>query len=582
MAWQTFELPKMPSPLTAAVDGIKTVATAATTALNLLKGLLEALSATAITSLSVTQIAITTAIAAIETALKSLTEDSGVYVLVVPPRSRVIMPDNVKAALAKAYDVTPTLGGLTTQALFADLTKTPQEAAILQGLFSASNGNAGFVRNVIESFTDEGDANRPVLADTDFVAGRYIVAGAPNIASLIPFTNGLSYLLAAGKAVTLTPPAVPTPQSLKAKNISATGAILLQWLYQTPRVELPTLGTFAQITEVAIIKSTSVTLMSASTPEELFGTSHLTVGMRTGDSLTEVVAVIPYTGLKPTELKYLDESQHTTGKAYYYAVSFHVRLGTPAELDTVGGTDLYFPRLSNVVKVYLSKGHGVPRSITGVPPDWYRTPRTIDLIPAMGHIVDQVSSFVIQFGDLTTGYGDLLKANIKVMTQLINGYVTLATQLTAAASTISAFGSINLGTVSTRAFSGTGGLNFIKRDIVQAFGDTSDPNRPPFDGEEFVSGVVILATTANAAALLDLVLGSVQAGITAITLALEKIDVQLAPIEAATFTTSMAVGVPTSLSTASTTTTALVGEDASYCYQTYAPSTTFNDQLKPI
>ena len=582
MAWQTFELPKMPSPLTAAVDGIKTVATAATTALNLLKGLLEALSATAITSLSVTQIAITTAIAAIEAALKSLTEDSGVYVLVVPPRSRVIMPDNVKAALAKAYDVTPTLGGLTTQALFADLTKTPQEAAILQGLFSASNGNAGFVRSVIESFTDEGDANRPVLADTDFVAGRYIVAGAPNIASLIPFTNGLSYLLAAGKAVTLTPPAVPTPQSLKAKSISATGAILLQWLYQTPRVELPTLGTFAQITEVAVIKSTSVTLMSASTPEELFGTSHLTVGMRTGDSLTEVVAVIPYTGLKPTELKYLDESQHTTGKAYYYAVSFHVRLGTPAELDTVGGTDLYFPRLSNVVKVYLSKGHGVPRSITGVPPDWYRTPRTIDLIPAMGHIVDQVSSFVIQFGDLTTGYGDLLKANIKVMTQLINGYVTLATQLTAAASTISAFGSINLGTVSTRAFSGTGGLNFIKRDIVQAFGDTSDPNRPPFDGEEFVSGVVILATTANAAALLDLVLGSVQAGITAITLALEKIDVQLAPIEAATFTTSMAVGVPTSLSTTSTTTTALVGEDASYCYQTYAPSTTFNDQLKPI
>jgi len=582
MAWKTFALPKVPGGVSSAVDGLKTVASTTSTALKLVKGLTEALSATATTSLSVSQTAIKTAVGTIESAVKALTEDTGVYVLVVPPRSKVIIPAAVKAALSPSMAVSPTTAGLNTQAMFTGETVTSQESKILRDLFSSTGGNAGFVRAVTESFDDQGDDNRPMLSDTDAVAGMYIVAGASNIASLTPFTNGMSALLAPGKPAALDPPSIPGPQNAKAKTVSG-GAVLLQWEYQSPLIELRTLDTFASVTEVAIIRSTSVKLMSASTPQDIFGTSSLSAGKKSDDELTEVLAILPYKNPTPT-ISYLDDKEHKPGSIYYYAMSFHVKLGTSTELSSGGGTDQNFPRLSNVVKVTFSKeSHGTPRSIAGVPPDWYRTPRTIDLFPAIGSLLNQVAALTTQLGATTTGYGDLLKANVKVIEQQIKSYTTLATQLTAASSAISAFSSINLGTVSSRTFSGTGGTNFIKKDLVKAFGDTSDPNRPPFDADEFVTGVVLLATTPDAVALLGKLLGSITAGAGSIAEALAKIDVEIKAIEAALFNPDMTVHAATPVPSAASAAalTSLVGEDAPYCYHSFEPSVEFDDQMNP-
>jgi hypothetical protein len=392
----------------------------------------------------------------------------------------------------------------------------------------------------------------------------------------------MSSLMSPGRPTALDAPSIPSPQNLKAKVVAGKD-VRLQWVFQQPLVELPALGCFAKVTEVAIIRSTSVKILSSSTPQELFGSSSLSSGMKTGDELTEVVAIMPYEGL---DLKstYLDTSEHKPGVAYYYTVSFHVKLGTSKELNSGGGDDLKFPRLSNVAKVYLSKeDHGTPRSIQGVPPDWYRTPRTVDLFPAIGAVLNQVASLAVQFGDTATGYGDLLKANVKVIEQQIKGYTDLATQLTAASSALSAFSSINLGTVSSRAFSGTGGTNFVKKDLVKAFGDKLDPNRPPFDHDEFVTGVVILATTPDAVALLEKILGSISGGASAIAAALEKIDVELATIEPAVFNDDMsksphaATPVPTG-----STTLPLIGEDPKYCYHSFEPDVAFDDNMNPI
>jgi hypothetical protein len=346
------------------------------------------------------------------------------------------------------------------------------------------------------------------------------------------------------------------------------------------------LGTYAKVTEIAVIRSTSVKLMSASTPQELFGSNKLSKGQKSGDGLTEVIAVQEYTGidLKST---YLDDAKHDPGAGYYYAISFHVKLGTLKELNSGGGTDIGFPRLSNVVKVYLSKeDHGTPRSITGVPPDWYRTPRVVDLFPAVGAILNQVASLAVQFGDTTAGYSELLKANAKALEQQIKGYTDLATQLTAASSAISAFSSINLGTVSSRAFAVTGGVPAIKKDLVKAFGDTSDPNRPPFDANEFVSGVVLLATTPDAIALLNNLMSSLSVAGSVITDALKKIDVQLTRIENAFFNADMSPH-GTAPTTGSGGGSGLSGAGVSglgsegYCYQSYEPHATFDDSLKP-
>jgi hypothetical protein len=236
--------------------------------------------------------------------------------------------------------------------------------------------------------------------------------------------------------------------------------------------------------------------------------------------------------------------------------------------------------------VYLSKeDHGTPRSITGTPPDWYRTPRTVDLFPALGNLLSQVSALTAQLSDTTTGYTELLKASVAALEQQIKGYTDLATRLTAASSSISAFSSIDLGTVSIRPFNGTGGTNFIKKDIIQAFGDTSDPNRPPFDADEFVAGVVVIATTPSAVALLENLLGSLSSASSVIEDALEKIDVVLDTIEDSLFNDDMSVHSATAVP-ASSTTDALTGPPqigpGSYCYHSYEPNTTFDDNLNPI
>jgi hypothetical protein len=570
MAWKSFQLPAVPSGVTTAVDGLSTILSTTGTALELVKGLATVLSSVTVTSLSASQIAINAAVASVNAAVKSLTEDAGVYVLLVPPRSKVIIPEGVKAALAPSLFVTPTPAGLNTQAMFAEETTTVQENAILRGLFSSTGGNAGFVRMVTESFDDLGDANRPQLADTDAVAGMYIVAGATNIASLFPFTNGMSSLLAPGKPTALDPPATPAPQNLKVKAVNEKAAHLT-WDFQAQLTEIPALGTFVWITEVAVIRSTSIMMLSASTPLGLFGSSGLSEGTATTDGKTKVVLVVPHTG-EAFKSQALDATTHDDGAGYYYAISYRVKMGTAQELSAGGGTDLGFLRLSNVVKVYYPKNpHGTPRSITGVPPDWYRTSRAIDLFPAVGELLNQVAGVASQLGDASTGYGDRLKANIKILEQQIQNYADLAAKLTATSSSIAAFSSINLGTASFRAFSGTGGVNFIKKDLVKAFGDTSDPSRPPFDSDEFVSGVVILATTPSAAALLSQVMEGVNSGVSLVAAALEQIDVELANIETA--------AAPASSSAALTT---LVGEQAGYCYQSYAANTEFDESMNPI
>lgn len=586
MAWKTFSLPKIPGSVDTAVNGLKSAASAASAGLSLVKGLLEALSLTATTGLSASQTAINVAVGTIQSALTSLTNDTGVYVLMVPPRSKVVMPPGVEAALSTTLFSTPTPEGLRTQALFAEEQTTSQQAKIIRDLFSATGGNSGFVRAVTESFDDEGDGNRPILSDSDAVAGMYIVAGAANIAALFPFTNGMSALLAPGQPTALDAPGIPVPRGFKAKVVSG-NSVLLKWEYQPPIVELAALGTSAKVTEVAIIRSTSVRVLSTCTTQELFGTNSLSVGLKTADGASEVIAVIPYTG-SPNECNYLDTAEHSAGYGYYYLSSFHVKLGTSLELSSGAGTDTPFTRLSNVSKVSLSKDpQGTPRSIEGIPPDWYRTSRTVDLFPAVGNLLNTVAGLTAQLGDTATGYGDLLKANVKVLDQQIKGYTDLATQLTASSAALTAYSSINLGAVSSRAFAGTGGVPFIKKDLIQAFGDTTDPNRPPFDNGEFVSGVVILATTPNAVALLEQILGSISSGVGAIAAALEKIDVELDALETATFDDSMAVKTATPVATGTsvsvpTPITSLVGEDAPYCYHSFEADPDFDDQLNPL
>lgn len=578
MGWSTFKLPVPPTAVTAAIEGIETMAEASAAAFDQARGVVEAFAALPSSQLTATQQLLAGAVTSVSAALESLTNDTGIYVLIVPPARKPVIPAGVTAVLSSQFiaDVTPEK--LNVQASFDGDAVTSTEHQILNGLFTASSGTGGFVRTVIESLDDLRDPNRPQLSDTDAVAGLYVVAGASSISAVMPFLSNVSAFFLPQQPYSLTPPEIPVPQGLSARIIAGPG-VFLRWKFQDPYVELPTYSTYAMVSEVAVIRATSVEMLGQTDVISVFGSSSLSAGVASPDGKTVVVAVIPHaTGEEVTN--FTDYTALPPGTAAYYAISYRVKLGTLDELQTGGGVDQGYTRLSNVVKVSASRrDHPVPRSTEGLPPDWYRTPRSVDLIPALGLLLNRLNSAVTQFSDSATGYAAMLRAQISALELQVAAYTELAASLTSSLASLKALAGGNLGTASVRPFSGVGGNRFLKKDLVKAFGDTSDPNMPVFGAEDFVTGVVLLATTPAAEALLSLLFGAGASASDTLASALERIDVELRAVETVAFASDL---TPTALAQAtSVLTVPQIGETSSYCYQPYNSDAVFDDSLNP-
>lgn len=553
MSWTTLQLPSAPAPVTAGLQGIATALSAAGTAASTLKTLLEAVAAVVPPSTSAAQMATAAALAALKASVSGLLNDTGVYVLLVPPRARVIMPAEAAAILG----ATPVPNG-TADALNTT-TSSAAGAALLQASRGASGGNAGFVRTVLESLDDLGDVNRPVLPATAAVSGVYLVAGAASFASLLPFTNGLSAVLAPGAPTSVDPPGLPVPQELSARLTS--DGVRLQWRLPETPVDLPTLDTTARIVEVAVIRGTSVSLLSATTATELFNTSSLSVGLEAPGGTDASPAPKVLATLDPGTAYYVDTDALDAGRAYYYVIAYRLALGAAADTAAGKGTDLGYTRFSNCVKVVTRSGSlPLPRTGTGVPPDWRRTPRTVDLFPALGGALDSLVASIDSMAATTQGYGDFLKSVVAALQLQLQLFQRKSADLQRLSASLSALSALNAGGASMRTFSGTGGTAFLRSDLVAAFSDSSDPGRPAFDNNEFVAGAVILATTPAASALLSVLFGTAASALSPVQAALSKIDAELG---------SLAVDADARLSSVAVASDVAVGEDTGFCYHSY-------------
>jgi hypothetical protein len=498
--WTSYELPKLPPGVSSAASTIKAILDTLTSLLNLLKGVLEVLSSLEIGNLSVAQLAIKAAIKTVETAIQAFMEEAGIYILFVPPRKRVVIPPVVSEVMGRigVSSMSDLVQVKVGSALTVDFPK--DNAAMTQfydEVFSGNAGNAGFVRTVIESLDDYGDANRPQLGQNDAVFGMCVVAGSSDYFQLLSFLTAFQSLFGAGRpASSMEVPGLPVPQNLRVRP--GGGGMFLEWDYQNGLSEIPSLNTSAMIKKIAIIRSKNPVLLSKTQPMEIFGGSDLTSGMKagTGDDVIEIIDVISDASGANLKHDYMDTStEFDSADSYFYTVAYGLSVGTTADLLLGKGQDIGFRRFSNVAKACVATDPASARSASGTAPDWMRTPRLPDMMPLFGKLIDRLSVYLQQFDNYTSGFGDMLKTYIKVLEQQILTYEEMAQEVTGTVNQLVSLLDVkaNVG-IYMRPIDGVGGTTFLKTDMLSAFSDTTDSQRPPFDrGDEYVGGLVLLA-----------------------------------------------------------------------------------------
>lgn len=555
MAWTAFELPKLPDGLSAASNGLNTISGAVGTLMGMLKTAVEILAALDVSGLNPAQLIIKAAVEAIQQAIKSLLEDSGVYVLLVPVRRQVVISPLVESALAAVG--LPGLPPGQISPTVAKMTAVDAGTALSSFLFnssSADGGNAGFLRTVVESIDDPGDAGRPQFGENDAVAGFYILAGAADFSKLLGLTSTLNALFATKRSgSSLDVPDLPVPQNLRVKAVPGPDGkvtALLEWDTQLPLVKVPTLGdTVVQVTEFCVIRSKTPSLLSRFTVQEVFGSGNLSVGKKigVGDDEIEVIAVEEYvgTGLRSN---YYDTSELEAGKPYYYTVGYNMSVGSAIDIAQGSAQDVGFRRLSNAAKLYYTGR--AERSGAGTAPDWIRTPSVVDLLPDVSGLIRQLLAFLEQMGGTTSGFGDMLRGYAKFLEQEIENFQGLVDAVAGQIDKLTALTSVptDVG-VYFKPFGGVGGVEYMIRDLASALSDSTDDGRPPFDsGDEFVTGIVVLAGAPTEAGLvgvktmIDTLFGGASADASPLATAVSVISTAVVEAEQQVFTDAFTPG----------------------------------------
>lgn len=479
--WQAWSVPAFPPALTAGVQAVESMTQAVTAMLDAARVSLEAFSAIQLDRVDLTQTAVKAALLALDAALKSLEGGTGIYLLLVPPRRRVVVPQVVQAALSAVGlpGVPPgkvDLGVLQLELQAASAGLDPKVKQLLTQARSATAGSAGFLRTVVESLNDRGDASRPQLLTTDAVAGNVIISGAPDYLSLLSFLAAMDSLVSPGRpAAALNAPDIPTPQDLKAQRLAV--GVQLSWRPRPAVVQIPALNANLTLPEVAVIRSTDPKFLRARTPSDLFGTSRLTEGQTAGSS--GATKVIKIRNNLSTLSSYLDDAVTKSTEPVFYALSYHLK-----DLDE---NDLGFGPLSNVVKVIPGVSPSSSRTGAATPPDWIRSPRALDLIPSLASAFDALRSAGTTLGGSTLSASTSLKAYTTFLKELSDRFTKLVDTASTAVSQVSALAGQDIKAgAGIYAFSGSGGNGFLLKSVATAVSQLA------FSDTHFVGGAVVL------------------------------------------------------------------------------------------
>lgn len=342
-------------------------------------------------------------------------------------------------------------------------------------------GNRGFYRQVLESITDAGDAGRPTFEDDDYIGYQVLLVGEGSLAKSLTAARVFDRIFSSNKD-TFSSRIVPVPQNLKARIIGMPSGpsvgVRLDWDALAPTHSPKYYPISFSPKRIAVIRSTNKQIVSASTVTDLFGTSALKKGLKSPDTLSEVVAI-----LSPGNVSYVDSVTLDTSTVYYYTTAVEV-----SAVETTTTTTLPFERLSNVSKVV---GTAIQPAPPSQKPDWVATPSPVELLPAVASILLSVKEQLNILANRQNSLSTTLALQKDLLKQTIEKHRNKANLIRRQLATLSATLEASQG-IYHAAFTGQGGMNLFTESLYSLLFDTEDPTRPPYDGNQFVLGLVVL------------------------------------------------------------------------------------------
>ncbi len=426
-----------------------------------------------------------TLIQAITDTVEGLLQLGRVHVLFVP-MAKVIAAGAQDAALPPTLaDLGPALGFSFKEAGLALSRGAHDGYARLVG---AQGGNAGFFTTFLQSLTDVLDPNRPQYDNPkDAVVMTVLMAGAPTFAETIEVAAALNRIFRPPGNSDLTARTIPTPQNLRAKVIAVPKAVgmgvRLEWDAPPERYALPFFpGVDIRVARYAVIRSTSAAAMAARSVTDFFSTRDLKVGTTSDDQAKASKVIAIGSG---DNASYIDDDRLEPSKSYYYGVAWEV------EITENGKTSrLRFDKISNVAKTRATAAH---QTQAGAPPDWVAHGSLLELVPDLSLQAKTMLEQLRVVSDRSRGGASRVGRALDLAGAQLVATLARVDELNAAVKRFAAALAQPLPSLHATTIEGVGGNVFLIGELAARLGDAADPHRPPFDDDEYVMGLCIVA-----------------------------------------------------------------------------------------
>jgi hypothetical protein len=357
-----------------------------------------------------------------------------------------------------------------------------------QAMLSKRGGNQGFYSTFVESLTDVFDPNRPqYLSSQDYVACTVLMAGAPSFVELVDVASALNRVFRPDGDENLTARLIPVPRDLRLKVIGLPTAtkigVRLDWSTPTPVYSSPYFPKVGMVVaQYAVIRSTNKKVTKAKSVLDFFATQNLTVGLTSTDAAqsSKVLAI----GSGTTSSYVDDDPSLDAATAYYYCVAWRVTI-SEAGVDKT----LAWDRVSSVQKTRV---RAASKTANSKPPDWKAFGSMLDIMPDVAVTVRTALEQVKRIGQRNGGVSTSLSTGIKALTDNATQFGMGLDDLNARLKRLGAIFDKSLPGLYYTSFAGQGGNFYLMSQLATRLNDKSDPNRPPYDGNEYVIGVVLV------------------------------------------------------------------------------------------
>lgn len=426
------------------------------------------------------------AVQALIDVIEGLFQAGKVHMLFVPMPKRY--PDDSGPALPPTIDDIAYDYGFDLQQAGLAFSANAQQA--YSSLISDQGGNNGFYRTFIEALNDPLDPNAPqYFSPGDAVTMVVLMCGAPTFAGLVDVATSFNRAFRPQVSGDLTARMVPVPQNLQAFVIALPKAtnmgVQLSWdppqdTYNSPYFPSVNLS----VVKYAVIRSTDPRALSASSVLDFFTTRDLTVGLTSTDQAKASKVIAIGTGLNASYVDNDDSLDPT--KTYYYCVAWQVQT---TERGVV--TTLPYDRVSNVVKTTIRY---IALSKQATPPNWDARGSLLDIVPDLGvSIRTLLAEIQTLAGRQTGGASGALSATLALVEQNLTEFGNRLDDLNAQAARLNALFATPLPGLYATQITGIGGNAFLAGELAARLNDRTDTSRPPYDDDEYVVGVCLVA-----------------------------------------------------------------------------------------